>query len=183
MTVKVIFAIGPNGEFGIGTGILPWRRIPKDMRYFQEYTRNRRVIMGRHTWNSLPTQKLPGRYCAVVSRGRGKTHWEDSLPDVVARTLQAALPKNQPGRVIDSVIIGGVALILEAIAYADEVSITHVPQEMMLTADSGWDIVANEDTVYMPMEELQKQLDEARLTDMHFINKGSFSITVIRKGI
>ena len=65
-------------EMGIGfEGGLPWR-LPKDMAYFKAVTaqvsepgtRNA-VIMGRKTWESIPSKfrPLPGRLNVVLSRG------------------------------------------------------------------------------------------------------------------
>lgn len=55
-------------DIGIGkNGGIPWS-IPEDMRWFREYTKDSIVIMGRKTWDSLPTKPLPNRINIVMSR-------------------------------------------------------------------------------------------------------------------
>lgn len=63
--VKMIFAVGPNGEFGNGSG-LPWD-VPEDLVVFKEYTQGYPMIMSGATFASLPG-KLPGRKHYVVGR-------------------------------------------------------------------------------------------------------------------
>lgn len=52
-------AIGNNGG-------LPWR-VPEDLKWFQEYTKDNIIIMGRKTWESLPKKPLPGRVNIVMT--------------------------------------------------------------------------------------------------------------------
>lgn len=64
MKVKLIFACGPDGEFGNGNG-LPWN-IPEDLQVFKEYTKDCVLVMSGATFESLPG-KLPGRKHCVLS--------------------------------------------------------------------------------------------------------------------
>lgn len=66
MILSLIVAVGPNGEIG-RAGKLPWPRIRPDMRWFAARTRRKPIIMGRRTWNSLPTRPLPGRHNIVLT--------------------------------------------------------------------------------------------------------------------
>lgn len=55
-------------DIGIGKdGGIPWS-VPEDMRWFREYTKDCIIIMGRKTWDSLPTKPLPNRINIVISR-------------------------------------------------------------------------------------------------------------------
>lgn len=61
-------------EYGIGNkGDIPWY-IPEDLAYFNTVTSGNIVIMGRKTWDSLPTRykPLPKRLNIVLTRGGGK---------------------------------------------------------------------------------------------------------------
>ncbi|MBC8327767.1 MAG: dihydrofolate reductase [Planctomycetes bacterium] len=65
--------VATDDEGGIGRdGDLPWR-LPADLAYFRELTTGdggNTVIMGRHTWESIPERyrPLPGRRNVVLSR-------------------------------------------------------------------------------------------------------------------
>lgn len=45
---------------------IPWH-LPEDLRAFQRETTGGAVIMGRHTWDSLPVKPLPRRLNIVVT--------------------------------------------------------------------------------------------------------------------
>jgi dihydrofolate reductase len=52
---------------GIGkNNTLPWS-IKEDLQLFRNYTRGHVIIMGRKTWDSLPSKPLPGRINIVIS--------------------------------------------------------------------------------------------------------------------
>ena len=59
-------------------GRLPWN-YPVDLSYFKQITTEAKpntrnvVIMGRKTWESLPTRPLVGRYNIVISSSRGQS--------------------------------------------------------------------------------------------------------------
>lgn len=62
--MRAIFASDMAGGFGY-QGRLPWPKIAEDMRHFVTVTSNNIVVMGRNTYNSLPT--LPNRISVVLS--------------------------------------------------------------------------------------------------------------------
>jgi len=64
--VCVVAALDRNCVIGL-SGRIAWH-LPNDLRLFRELTMNSVVIMGRITWESLPSHKLPGRHCIVLTR-------------------------------------------------------------------------------------------------------------------
>jgi dihydrofolate reductase len=66
--VGLIWAQSTSGVIGRGGGI-PWR-LPEDQARFKELTMGHTVVMGRLTWESLPTKvrPLPGRKNVVLTR-------------------------------------------------------------------------------------------------------------------
>lgn len=63
--VTAIYAQSLDGYIGINNR-LPWH-IPKDLEHFKQVTKNGIIIMGRLTWESLPTKPLPDRINVVIS--------------------------------------------------------------------------------------------------------------------
>lgn len=67
--IAIIVAVDERG--GIGKeGQLPWPRIPEDMRRFRDLSMGFPVVMGRRTYESIPTKfrPLPGRENIVITR-------------------------------------------------------------------------------------------------------------------
>lgn len=61
----VIMSVDENNGIGYDNSI-PWR-FPSDMARFREKTKNKIIIMGRKTWDSLPIKPLPNRFNIVIS--------------------------------------------------------------------------------------------------------------------
>jgi dihydrofolate reductase len=66
--IALIAAVARSGAIGRQQQLL-WQ-LPEDMKHFRETTRDKTVIMGRKTWESLPAafRPLPKRHNIVVSR-------------------------------------------------------------------------------------------------------------------
>ncbi len=72
--VKAILAVSDDNIIGVkdASGFrLPWH-IPEDLKFFKQLTENKNVLMGRATWESLPSQfrPLPNRCNFVMTRNR-----------------------------------------------------------------------------------------------------------------
>ncbi len=67
-TVTLIWAQAHGGVIGADNSI-PWR-VSEDMAYFKRVTMGHPVIMGRRTWDSIPSKFRPfsGRRNIVVTR-------------------------------------------------------------------------------------------------------------------
>ena len=64
--VKIIVACTNKG--GIGKlNNLPWQHIKEDMKIFKDITFKNTIVMGRKTWQSLPTKPLKNRTNIIVS--------------------------------------------------------------------------------------------------------------------
>jgi dihydrofolate reductase len=65
--VGLVWAQSTSGVIGRG-GDIPWR-VPEDLARFKAVTMGHTVVMGRRTWESLPTgvRPLPGRRNVVLS--------------------------------------------------------------------------------------------------------------------
>lgn len=64
--LTMIYACDTNGAIG-KDGDLPWKQ-SSDLKHFKRITIRKTVVMGRKTWDSLPSGGLPNRRNIVMSR-------------------------------------------------------------------------------------------------------------------
>jgi len=97
MDIHLIWAQDENG--GIGkNGLLPWH-ISEDLKNFKKITLNLPIIMGRKTWDSLPSKPLPNRRNIIFS-----TNIHDGLE--VYQSIQECIKSLEKDH-IDKVFIKG----------------------------------------------------------------------------
>ena len=117
----LIAAVSPEWVIGLDGGI-PWRH-PGDVRRFKRVTLCTTVIMGRATWESMPS-KLPGRRNVVVT----SQPLQRPDPDVdTFRTIEAALATQ---RTEDLWFVGGTGIYRAGMSYCDILDITYVPDRI-----------------------------------------------------
>ena len=125
-----------DSQYGIGkNGQLVWH-LPSDLKHFKEITtavtnpaKKNAVIMGRKTWESLPSKfrPLPGRVNLVLSR-EGRI----DLPVGVlcSKSMDEAL--NQLSSIVENIfVIGGAQIYAQAIDHplCQKLYVTHVKGE------------------------------------------------------
>jgi dihydrofolate reductase len=124
MTLSLIASVARNGTIGRGNALV-WDE-PADKQFFKRTTMGCPVVMGRRTWDSLPSRfrPLPGRRNVVVTRHAG---WQaegaevaHSLDDALA--LVADAPK--------VFVIGGAEFYAQALPKADELVLTEIDREI-----------------------------------------------------
>jgi dihydrofolate reductase len=111
--VEVNLGIGLNGQLLC--------HLPEDLAHFQKTTKGFPVIMGRKTWQSLPS-KLKGRTNIVLSSQ------SLSLPEGVfqCRYLGEALSLAQKINPKEQFIIGGGEIFKDALPLASRIILTHI---------------------------------------------------------
>jgi dihydrofolate reductase len=118
----MVWAQADGGVIGAG-GALPWH-LPEDLRLFRALTLGATVLMGRRTWESLPSRfrPLPGRRNVVLS----STLDPADAGVAVVRSVDEALAADllPPGE--DLWIIGGGAVYAAFLPHACEVVVTEV---------------------------------------------------------
>lgn len=72
MIISMIYASDLNGLIGLrlpnGEHVMPWGKTLKtDLENFKKYTMGKRVVMGRHTFESLGNKRLSGRVNIVLT--------------------------------------------------------------------------------------------------------------------
>lgn len=117
MTIAIIAAVSPEGVIGVD-GAIPWH-YSADMKRFKRLTVGATVIMGRRTWESLPVRPLKERRNIVITRRTldGVECFGD-IPSALASTTG------------DVWFIGGARIYEEAMAHADLIDLTHVPDHI-----------------------------------------------------
>lgn len=123
--IRLIAAIGENGELGLGTG-LPWAHIKEDMSHFRNYTIGKTILMGKSTYKTFK-KPLPGRMNLVLSHS---DFYHDGF--LVVNSIESALELSND----DLVIIGGKSLYEQYISIADEISLTRIHSSFK--ADTHW---------------------------------------------
>jgi len=113
---SLIACIGKNRELG-KNGELVFH-IKEDMQFFREKTDGHKVVMGRKTWESLPS-KLKNRTNIVISR-----HDFDG-PDEIIHNLTDFIAKNQ-NTDEEIFIIGGGKIYEEFLPVASNLYLTEV---------------------------------------------------------
>ena len=126
-TVGLIWAQGRNGIIG-HQGQMPWH-LPEDLAHFKSQTMGCPVIMGRKTWESLPSafRPLPGRANFVVSRNLAYQAEGARL----CGSLDAAIEQAQATRATEIFIIGGAEIYRQALPKADRLYLTEIEQDFV----------------------------------------------------
>jgi dihydrofolate reductase len=119
-------------KLGIGKdGKLPWH-IPEDMKWFRTMTKDKIVIMGWKTWESLAFQPLKGRLNVIVT-SRKETPQEEWLTAITifVKSIADALAVTKMNGHPEAVFIGGAVLweSLFADYVVDRMYITEVQGE------------------------------------------------------
>lgn len=127
MTVHVMYSADRNNVIGRkGPHPLLWNH-PEDLQMFKETTMGHALVMGRHTYESLPGI-LPGRAHYVVSR----TLVVDDPRVTVVASLDEAIRQCRILGYEKLFIIGGADLINEGMWIADVIHKTIVPTEAVI---------------------------------------------------
>ncbi len=131
---SLIAAIGQNRELGKNGQLI--FHLKDDMNFFRETTSNHKVVMGRKTWESLPS-KLKNRKNIVISRH------DFSGPDQIVHNLAQFIKKHQ-NTDEEIFIIGGGSIYSTFLPHA---------QNLYLTEISASDLAA--DTFFPKFEQIK----------------------------
>lgn len=114
--ITLVIARAANGVIG-ANGRMPWH-LPADLRRFKQLTMGRPMIMGRKTFDSLPTI-LEGRRHIVLTRD---PDWQEEGAEPVASVEDALRRANAP----QVMVIGGAEIYAMFVGQADRIELTEV---------------------------------------------------------
>ncbi len=117
--VTIIAAVAENGAIGYENKLLYW--LPNDLKRFKNLTTGHTIIMGRHTYESLPNGALPNRRNIVLSRSGKKEDFTDC--ELYSDLIEALSSCSKDE---DIFIIGGASVYAEAMPYASHLFLTIV---------------------------------------------------------
>ena len=117
--ISAIVAVDNNWGIGFNGDLL--EHIPEDLKYFKQLTTGHNVIMGRKTWNSLPTKPLPNRGNYIISS------LEPRIIDKNTIRFQMEDAMNYLNYTQDDVfVIGGGQIYKELLPLCDRVYVTKI---------------------------------------------------------
>ena len=142
--MSVILSLGPiarstNNVIG-KDGHLPWR-LKSDMVLFKQTTMSKPIIMGRKTWDSLPTKPLPGRLNIVLTKDGSFEPMGALVCHELSEALQIAREQADEDQVGEFCVIGGAEIFHAALPKAKRIYLTEVEAEV------------DGDTILAPFEE------------------------------
>ncbi|HAC56017.1 TPA: dihydrofolate reductase [Candidatus Saccharibacteria bacterium] len=147
-----IGAIGKDGD-------LPWQReLPCDLAHFKQLTLGHTVVMGRTTWESLPSRfrPLPERQNIVLSHN---SHFQAEGALCVQSLAQAIKAADS-----EVFVIGGARVYEAALPITDRIYATEV-HEVFQSADTFFPLV--DDDTWVERSRESHQHDDPRSKDRY----------------
>lgn len=149
---SIIVAADENNGIGINNK-LPWH-ISDDLKYFKRLTKDKVVLMGRKTWESLPVKPLPNRINIVL------THNKDYVAQgaQMINSIDEALRHCQ--QYDEIFVMGGVEIYKQFLSHAHKIYITRIHSTFLVDAyfpdieTDDWNLISkqhhpkNENNVY-----------------------------------
>ncbi len=118
MSISIIVAIAENNAIGYKNELLC--HLPNDLKWFKQNTLNKRVIMGRNTFLSLPKGALPNRQNVVISDNEA-----DKFDNcIIVNSLQQAMLLCETDT--ENFIIGGASIYKQFLPVANKLYITEI---------------------------------------------------------
>jgi len=115
MRINIIASVAMNHAIGFENKLIYW--LPNDLKRFKNLTTGNTIIMGRHTFESLPKGALPNRRNVVLSKTEKKFPGCDCYPSL-GEAIKSC-PENE-----DVYIIGGSSIYQQAMEIADRLYLT-----------------------------------------------------------
>lgn len=128
--ICIVAAIGENGEIGQNND-LPWRgQVQGELAWFKEVTTHHfsdnTIVYGRKTFESLGSKPLPNRRNIVISHKLRQPAPQHVCGFEVRLSLRNACLEAQ-GHGSKVFVIGGSGIFKEAMEFADEMWLSHIP--------------------------------------------------------
>ena len=121
--ISAIVAVDANWGIGFDGELL--ERIPEDMKRFRALTTNHTIMMGKKTWNSLPSHPLPNRVNIVITH---TGHQDSEMTSFIS--MENAISCIQNWYDDEEIfIIGGGQIYEQLLPYCDTVYLTYIDRD------------------------------------------------------
>ena len=124
MIISMIAAVATNRVIGKDNDLV-WR-LPDDMKYFMETTKDHYVIMGRKNYESIPHKfrPLPNRVNIIITKQK-----DYKAPDcIITNTIEEALDYARDQAQEEVFVIGGGQIYKQSLQLAHKLYITEVKE-------------------------------------------------------
>jgi dihydrofolate reductase len=122
--ISHVAALSENRVIGVN-GDLPWR-ISADLKHFKALTLNKCIVMGRKTFESLPSGALPKRTNIVISRDLTYSAPNCQVFSSIDEALNACAEQGD-GEIM---IVGGAEIYKQTLAVADRLYLTIIHESV-----------------------------------------------------
>ena len=122
----IIAIASVDKNFGIGYNNELLEMIPGDMNYFKIVTKDKIVIMGSNTWESLPNKPLENRFNAIITRTPPEEKRTETYGFYTWEEIKSFLSKDLD---VNIFIIGGGYVYKELLPYCDKIYLTYMDIE------------------------------------------------------
>lgn len=146
--ISAIVAVDEN--YGIGYNNKLLCNLAEDLKHFKNLTTNNIVVMGRKTWDSLPTKPLPNRTNIVITNSvkNNGIVLNNSVIFVTLDLFKKCI--EEMGKKYNIFVIGGSQIYKELVSYCDYIHLTRIYKSF-----------ENVDTYFPELEENEWKLLDA----------------------
>jgi dihydrofolate reductase len=174
--IKVAFACGSDGEFGL-EGSFPWGKpFKRDMEAFKEFTNGCVLVMGKLTFESLPCILRGLDHVVLTSSDLEQVKCKNgSTPSMVnyvrSEDYKDYLDKLQELYQKDVCVIGGAKLIQDCLGIASEIMYTVI-------IPSGGEIMKHD--VAIDMNHVSSAYSNFNSVNVHSVYNNEFEVGIIK---
>lgn len=118
--IALIAAMSENGVIG-SNNALPWH-LPEELKYFREKTREKPVVMGRRTFESMGSKPLPNRLNIILTHALNFTAQNCTIVHSVEEALKVAIDCEE------IMVIGGAEIYEAFLPMASRIYLTVIHQ-------------------------------------------------------
>ena len=120
--ISAIVAVDENWGIGFNGELL--EKIPEDLKRFKKLTKGNVIVMGRKTWDSLPTKPLPDRLNIIISRQPQFVDMFTVSIGMEEAMIRAKMASKDPED--EWFVIGGGQIYKELLPFCDRVYVTKI---------------------------------------------------------
>lgn len=162
----LVAAIGKNNELGIDNHLI-WK-IKEDLQFYRKLTLHQNIIMGRKTFESMPSGALLNRNVFVLSSKPLDTHFDINSFNSIETLLQYIETTNQ-----NFIIVGGETIYNMFLPYVDTMYLTEIDDYAIADTyfpyfdTKDWDI----ETIYNHNKEYNDNINDVNYMINKYVRK------------